>query len=69
MLLLAFEFFHIATLLSSVRLDGSPGIYENLEAMLYSRSKYGFVSKIQSMQLFEEWGKSFRLLEPWKLPV
>lgn len=36
------------------RLDGSPGIYENLEAMLYSKSKYGFVSKIQSMQLFEE---------------
>lgn len=69
MLLLAFEFFHIATLLSSARLDGSPGIYENLEAMLYSRSKYDFVSKIQSMQLFEEWGKSFRLLEPWKLPV
>lgn len=69
MLPLAFEFFHIATLLSSARLDGSPGIYENLEAMLYSKSKYGFVSKIQSMQLFEEWGKSFRLLEPWKLPV
>lgn len=54
MLLLAFEFFHLATLLSSGRLDGSSGIYENLEAMLYSKSKEGFVSKIQSMHLFEE---------------